>query len=494
VNRQVRRLAIFLMVLYVGLYVQLNITSVVRADEYRNDPANTRGLQADFSQPRGLIVTSDGVVVARSVEVDDELERLREYPEGDLYAHTAGFLSLEYGAAGLEQELNGVLSGESRDVAFRSLSDLIFDRNRTADVTMTLRHSVQEVARQSLGDRNGSVVALDPRTGAILAMWSYPSYEPAQLSSHDLAAVTAYRESLFEGDPECRSCPLLGKAYQAVFAPGSTFKVVTGTAGLESGQVTRDSPVYPVVTEYVPPQTDQPIQNFGGAACGGNIAEALARSCNTSFAQMAVDIGGQQMSDTSVAYGFNRDIPIDLPDPAVSTFPDAEFFEDNQPLLAQSGIGQFEVAATPLQMAMVAGAVANQGIVMAPYVVEGIRDSDGRVVRTTDPRAFSSAMSLATSETMNDLMVGVVTGGTGGSVAIPGVTVGAKTGTAEITEDSDDTHAWMIAFAPAEAPTVAVAVIVEGALETGTQTGGGVAGPIARSVLEAALSSTAAPA
>jgi peptidoglycan glycosyltransferase len=165
---------------------------------------------------------------------------------------------------------------------------------------------------------------------------------------------------------------------------------------------------------------------------------------------------------------------------------------DNQPLLAQSGIGQFEVAATPLQMAMVAGAVANQGIAMAPYVVEEVTDSDGRVVRTADPTAFSSAMSLATSETMNDLMVGVVTGGTGGSVAIPGVTVAAKTGTAEITEDSDDTHAWMIAFAPAEAPTVAVAVMVEGALETGTQTGGGVAGPIARSVLEAALSSTAA--
>lgn len=488
-NRQVRRLAIVLMVVYLALFVQLNVVTVVRADEYRDHPDNTRALQRDFGRPRGSIVTADGVVAAESVEVTGDFERLRRYPEGDLYAHSVGYLSFDFGAGGLERTLNDLLSGASDEVSLQTFGDLLFDSERTADVMLTLRDDVQKVAKEALGERKGSVVALDPRDGSVLALWTWPAFDPNLLSSHDLAAVSDYREVLLD-DPDT---PLLAKAYRERFAPGSTFKVVTATAGLETGTVTQDEPVYPDVTEYVPPQTERPIRNFGGASCGGALAEILARSCNTSFAEMAIDIGAEPMETTARSFGFDDTPPIDLPDPADSVFPDADFFEVNQPLLAQSGIGQFEVAATPLQMALVAAAVANDGVVMEPGVVAEIRDSDGRLVESLDPRVWHQAMDVATAETMRNLMVGVVENGTASSVGLPGVRVGAKTGTAELSQERDDTHAWMIAFAPAEAPTVAVAVIVEGEEGLGTQTGGSVAGPVARAVLEAALVPVATP-
>jgi len=483
VNRQVRRLAVFVMILYGLLFVQLNRVTVVSADDLNANPLNTRALQRDFSRPRGVIQTADGALVARTVEVPGDLERLREYPEGDLYAHTAGFMSLEFGAAGVEREYNDQLSGADREVSLQSFSDLFLDQPRTADVTLSLQHSVQATARELLGDRKGSVVALDPRSGAVLAMWSFPSFDPNGLSSHDLTAVGELRRALLE-DP---LRPLLAKSYRERFSPGSTFKVVTGTAGLQSGTVTREEPVYPVLTEYVPPQTDRPIRNFGGASCGGDLDEVMARSCNTSFAQMAVDVGGEQMAQSAAGFGFNEVPPFDLPDGAASLFPPAGFFEDNQPLLAQSGIGQFDVAATPLQMALVAAGVANDGVIMAPYVVQEVRDSDGRVVSEASPDAWRSAMSLADAQTMQAVLEGVVTSGTGTIMQIPGVQVAAKTGTAEFSLDHTGTHAWMIAFAPVEAPRVALAVMVEGDETTGQQTGASVAGPVARGVMEAAL-------
>jgi penicillin-binding protein A len=486
VNRQVRRLAVVVMVLYGLLFLQLNRVTVVSADDINDHPLNTRALQRDFGRPRGVIQTADGVLVARTIEVDDELERLREYPEGDLYAHSAGFMSLEFGAAGVEKEYNDQLSGADRDIAIQSFSDLFLDRVRTADVTLTLEHSVQAVARELLGERNGSVVALDPTSGRVLAMWSYPAFDPNGLSTHDLDAAADNREALLADQGQ----PLLAKSYRERFTPGSTFKVVTGSAGLASGTVTREQPVYPVVAEYVPPQTERPIRNFGGVACGGNLDQVMARSCNTSFAQMAVDLGGEQMATTAEDFGFNQVPPFDLDDGAASLYPPAEFFEDNQPLLAQSGIGEFDVAATPLQMALTAAAVANDGVIMAPYVVQEIRDSDGHVVETTEPRAWRSAMSLADAQTMQPVLEGVVTTGTGTIMQIPGVRVAAKTGTAEFSATHDGTHAWMIAFAPVEEPRVALAVIVEGDETTGPQTGSAVAGPIARGVLEAALAAT----
>ncbi|MDZ7733594.1 MAG: penicillin-binding transpeptidase domain-containing protein [Acidimicrobiia bacterium] len=279
---------------------------------------------------------------------------------------------------------------------------------------------------------------------------------------------------------------MLAHAFQDRYFPGSTFKIVTASAGLESGQVTAQSPVYPSVTSYTPPLTDRPINNFGGSACGGALPEVLARSCNTAFARMAVDVGAEAMITEAERYGFNARPPFDLPGGIESTFPTD--FERDAPALAQSGIGQNEVQATPLEMALVAGAVGNGGELMAPHVMAEIRDGDGDVVDEADVEVWKRP-STQNAAVMRQAMVGVVEGGTAGVLALEGVEVGAKTGTAQIGSETNDTHSWIVAFAgpPGEPATVAVAVMVEAKPGRGEQTGSRVAGPIARQVLEAAL-------
>ena len=486
--KRIRLLALGLMALYAVLFVALNMVQLVRADTYRAHPSNTRDIVRDFSRPRGAIQTADGHLLAHTIEVPGELERLRVYPLGELFAHITGHFSLRFGATGIEDQYNDELAGATREIEMKSFSDLFVERDRTADVTLTLRRDVQEAARTALGGRRGSVVALDPRTGALLAMWTFPSYDPNLFSSHDLEATGVDRDALLD-DP---ANPLLAKAYREVFAPGSTFKVVTATAGLDSGLVTADEPLFPESDEYVPPQTTRPITNFNGSTCGGPMSKLLRVSCNTGFAEMGVHLGAQIMTGGARAFGFSDTPPIDLPNAAESFFPEVSFFGDNIPLLAQSAIGQFEVAATPLQMALVVAGIANDGIVMRPMVTLEVRDSDGSVVDSATPRPWRQAASVAAARQMQAMMENVVNDGTATGMQIDGVRVAAKTGTAEIAEGSDATHAWLIAFAPVEAPRVAIAVVVEADLAIGTQTGGRVAAPIAREVLLSALNSPAA--
>ena len=487
-NRQIKRLGVALLVLYAALFVQLNVVQVLRADELSDHPANRRRILHDFALPRGIIQTADGVVLARSVPTDSVYGRMRQYPEGPAYAHVTGYFSFAFGADGAERSYNDALVGRDLPLRVRGLADLLTDDERTGDLTLTIPSSVQRAAIDGLGDRAGAVVALDPRTGAVLALHSFPTYDPNLLVVEDQAAAAQARAAL---DPDSPQSALRARSYEQRYFPGSTFKVVTAAAGLLSGEVTPVEPSYPVTDAFVPPQTTRPIRNFGGSTCGGTLEDILRVSCNTAFAQMGVDLGAETLAEVAHAFGFDTDPPFDLPDPVASRFPEPDFFEGNIPLLAQSAIGQNEVQATPLEMALVAAGVANDGVMMAPHVMAEIRDDEGEVVDRFEPTVWRQPIPAAVAETLTDAMVTVVENGTAGNLSIPGVPVAGKTGTAQLGTDPPRSHAWIIGFAPADAPRVAVAVIVEGQEGSSEQTGGRVAAPIARAVMQAALAVTA---
>lgn len=484
-TRQVRALGGFLLLCYTLLFIQTNRLTVFQAGELQDDSRNQLKIAREFSGPRGDVVTADGVVIARSVPSDDQYKRQREYPEGDLFAHVTGYYSLRVGTAGVEKTYNDELAGETLDFDLRRLTDLFVDQEHVGNLTLSLRADVQRVAKEQLGDRKGSVVALDPRNGEIIALWSYPSYDPNPLADHDFEQASEVA-TLLDVNPDK---PRLARTYQENFPPGSTFKVVTAAAGIEKGTVQRDSPDYPQMSEYLA-GAGRPLPNFGGATCGGTFLQILQVSCNTAFAQMGVEsVGADSMIATAEAFGFNQGIPIDLPNPARSQFPTE--FENSEQFLAYSAIGQYEVRATPLEMALVAAAVANDGRIMTPHVMREVRDDEGRVVDSYDPKVLSTPMSAETATLLREGMISVVTDGTARNLAtgLDGYVVGGKTGTAQLGTTPPRSHAWIIGFAgpPDETPHVAIAVIVEGQEGASEQTGGRVAAPIAAAVLGAAL-------
>jgi peptidoglycan glycosyltransferase len=502
-SKQIRNIGVFLAVCYAALFFQVNRLTIFQADELKDNPANNREVERDFSSPRGSIITADGVVVARSVASNDQYERQRQYPTGELFAHVTGYFAFELGSAGLERSYNDDLAGRTIDFDLQKLSDLFVDRERVGDLTLSMRNDVQEMARRELGQQEGSVVALDPRNGEILALWSFPSYDPNALADHNFDAAEQVA-ALLNADPEK---PTLARSYQDNFFPGSTFKIVTATAGVERGGVTEDEPDYPARQAYQPISANgnpvgRPIGNFGGSTCGGTLFPIMEASCNSAFAEMgAEDAGADAMVDVAQAFGFNQDVPIDLPRPAQSSFAtdvDGTPLSQNPAILAQMSIGQNRVRATPLQMALVAAAVANGGEIMTPHVVREVRDDQGEVVDTIDTDdAWTQAMSGETAALLRQGMISVVEDGTASRLdeGLGGFEVGGKTGTAQL-GSSDSSHAWIIGFAgpPGEAPSVAVAVIVEAQPGVSEQTGGRVAAPIAATVMRQALEQPAVPA
>ncbi len=523
-NKRIRHLGVTLGVLYLLLFVQLNRVQFFGAERLQENADNSRGLVREFGRARGQILTADGVILAHSVEIGEPVDYRREYPEGDLYAHITGYQSLNVASTGLEREYNEELAGEPVEQQFRSISDLFQDRDTTATLRLTLRHDVQEAARTALGDQLGSVVAIDPRTGAIIAMWTWPSFDPNLIADPDGgAANTAYQALLADPDD-----PLLAKSFREIFFPGSTFKLVTAAAGVDSGAIGVSDPVFETTDTYQPIPAGAPIGNFGGSSCGGDLIEVLRVSCNTAFAEMGAEwIGPDQMVTTAEAFGFNRKPPIDLPSAATSVFPtdygaylaDVESYRwpadgadgidpgatddsssegttlangtvavhEDTARLAQASIGQNDVAATPLQMALVAAAIANDGIVMTPHVVASLTATDGSVYDTIEPEVWRAAMSPGTARVLASAMENVALNGTARNLAVEGLTVGGKTGTAQLGTDPPNSHAWIVGFAgpPGGAPELAVAVIVEAQEGASEQTGGRVAAPIAKAVIEA---------
>ncbi|MDQ3575490.1 MAG: penicillin-binding protein 2, partial [Actinomycetota bacterium] len=462
--------------------LQLNYLQIVRADKLANDPGNSRKATRDFNRERGVIQTADGVVVAESVPTPGaKFKRLRRYPEGALFAHVGGYFSFTFGSDGVENTYNDDLAG--RSAAVTQVRDVLSDRVRTGNVTLTLSKGLQQVAKDALGNRRGAVVALNPTNGAVLAMWSFPSFDPNPLAAHDQRAVQSSWKAL-QADG---SKPLLARSYRERFAPGSTFKVVTAAAALERAPELV-SKSYPRLRELDLPQSQANLPNFGGSSCGGALPDLLKVSCNTGFAQMGLDLGADRLAGEARDFGFGARPPLDLNAVAASQFPEASAFRKDLPALAKSAIGQQDVSATSLEMALVAGGVANGGVIMKPHVMAEVRDSEGQVVRSGPSEPWQRAMSPANAASLRDMMVSVVNGGTATRAAVPGAQVAAKTGTAQTV--GDNSHAWIVAFAPAEAPRVAVAVIVESQPGLGdTVTGGRVAAPIAQAVLAAALRS-----
>ncbi len=483
-NTQIRTLGIVLMVMFSALFVQLNNLQVFSANKLNNHPANTRTVVRDFSQPRGAIQTSDGVVIAESVEVDDAFERQRRYPEGELFAHVTGYFSFTFGDEGVERTYNDALTGRDREITLDRLGDILLDKDKTADVTLTVSKSLQQIATDGLAGRKGSVVAIDPRNGAILALADYPSYDPNVLASHNQDDVRRAWADLNADEDR----PLLPRTYRERYFPGSSFKVVTAAAALASGAATLTQPVYPTLTELPLPQSVEPLRNFGGSACGGPLPEILRISCNTAFAQLGLDMGAQTLADGANRFGFNKVPPIDLPFGAQSVFPDPSAFARDKPALAKSAIGQQDVAATPLEMALVAAGIANNGVIMTPHVMAEVRDSQADVLDRYEPKPWMEAVPPEVARAVRDMMVGVVASGSGANAQIPGVSVAGKTGTAQT--GLGTSHTWFIAFAPAEAPRVAVAVMLENQPSANEFTGGALAAPIARDVMVAALGAT----
>ena len=498
-NRQIRALMAVIVLLYAALFVKLNQIQLIDSPSLNSRPDNTRQIERDFNQPRGQIRTIDGVVVARSDESAGRFAYQRVYPEGDLFAHAVGSYSYLFGADGVERTYNDELAGEIPALKLRSFTNLFETYTAVGDVVLTLRADLQRVARRELGDREGSVVALDPRTGGILALWSFPSYDPNLTSSNDATVARAFREEL-DRNPDK---PRLARTYRERFAPGSTFKVVTASAGVESSKVTATDPSYPRVSSYTPPLTSRPIRNFDGATCGGTLVEILRVSCNSAFAQLGAEtLGPEPMIRAAEQFGFNATPPIDLTRPVSSVFPtdygtrvsagptpsSADVYE-NSAALAQSSIGQNSVAASPLQMALVAAAIANRGAIMTPHVMSAVLDERGAEVAKYEAAVWKQATPPAAADLVGDAMAAVAEAGTAKAIGVPGLVIGAKTGTAQLGGATPRSHAWVIAFAgpPDQPPELALAVLVEGQPGSSEQTGGRVAVPIARELIKAAF-------
>ncbi|GEN81500.1 peptidoglycan D,D-transpeptidase FtsI family protein [Actinotalea fermentans] len=483
-NTPLRRLATVVTVMFLALMVGTTWVQFVQAPSLNSDQRNVRTLYREFGNFRGPIVAG-GEAIVTSTPVDDSFGYQRSYANGLLYAPVTGYYSVVYGRTGIEEWFNTELNGSADSLFYERLQDLVTGRQtRGASVELTIDPTVQQAAWDALGDQRGAVVALDPTTGAILAMVSKPSYDPNVLSSHDLASVRTAWESLL-ADP---GDPLVNRAIAGdTYPPGSTFKLITAAAALENG-MTAQTPVA-APRELTLPQTSTVLRNFGGSACSSTgamtLADALRISCNTAFAQIGIDLGADELRAQAEAFGFGSplNVPMDVTESRFPTDPDA-------PQTALSAIGQYEVRVTPLQMAMVAAAIGNGGVQMTPYLVQAVRSQDLTVVDETDPSELGRPISATTATQLRDMMVGVVADGTGQRAQIPGVTVAGKTGTAQTTDDVAP-HAWFTAFAPAEAPRVAVAVVVENGGSMGSEaTGGAVAAPIARAVIEAALART----
>ncbi|MFS8100380.1 penicillin-binding protein 2 [Lentzea alba] len=490
-NTPLRRVGMAMMVMIVLLLGNATWVQVINADEWRKNPYNRRVLLDEYARKRGLITVADGTVIADVKETTDRLRYLRTYNNGPAYAQVTGYLSVTYGTSGMERAENDLLNGSDDRLLARRLSALITGRDPVGgNVQLTLDAKVQQVAFDQLTAKGftGSVVAMKPDTGEILAMVSTPSYDPNLLASHSgTEQQAAWKQLTAQGNGN----PLINRATQGLYPPGSTYKVVVAAAALADGK-NKDTQYTAAGTINLPGTANAPFPNFNGQPCGPgqtvSMETALAKSCNTAFGEMAGQVGKAKLTTQSNKFGFNDD---DLQIPLAVETSNLGAIQD-EAALYQSGIGQRDVRVTPLQNAMVAATIANGGKRMQPYLVSKVLGPDLKPIDETEPDEVDTAMSTANAAVLRDMMIQseINTGGEGRQANIQ---VASKTGTAEVGGSAEDSrnkapHAWYIAFAPAQKPEIAIAVIVENGGDRGLgATGGKVAAPIGRAVMNAYL-------
>lgn len=483
-NKPIRTLSLFCLVLFLALLINVSYLQYFAAGDLNARSENRRVVQAAFSRERGAILVGR-TPVAESVRSDDKYKWQRTYPQPFKYAHVTGYFSY-FSQTGIERTQNPVLSGEDSRLFVNRLIDLIRDASpKGGHVELTLNADAQDAAVEGLrglgeGVR-GAVVALDPSSGKVLAMASSPSFDPNKLASHDLGAAQQATEQLY-ADP---NQPLLNRAVQTTLPPGSTFKLVTAAAAIESGKYNATSEV-PGGKTFDLPQSSDTIGNHDGGDCGGDritLTQALQVSCNVTFLSLADELGAEKMRAMAEAFGFNAQPMTDLPAVATSSYPD----DMDAPSTAMSGIGQASVTASPLQMAMVVSAIANGGHLMRPYLVSSVQSPDYAVLDQTREEELSQPISSGTARELTDMMVATVDAGTAVNAQIPGIKVAGKTGTAQSTPERPP-YAWFVSFAPADDPVVAVAVMVESSSYPREEIAGGRLGaPIAKRVMEAVI-------
>ncbi|MGZ0149765.1 peptidoglycan D,D-transpeptidase FtsI family protein [Kribbella sp. WER1] len=481
-NSAIRRLAVAAIILMLALMANSTYLQAFRAGEINGRNDNNRVRDSQFSVNRGPILIGT-TPIAKSDPSNDQFKYQRKYPSGLVYAPVTGYYSYLFGRGGIELTMNSELNGTDPSMAFRRIIDVISNRpQQGGSVTLTLNAAAQQAAYDGLAGKIGAVVAIEPKTGKILAMATRPSYDPNLLASHDTTKVSNAWKNLLANKTQ----PLSNRAVQELYPPGSTFKLVTAAAALSSGKYTPDSKVSSPA-QLPLPQTTVPLVNEDGKNCGGSdnatLTIALRYSCNTAFGTVGMALGADALNQQAAKFGFGARPLTELPGVATSQFPG----DPNEPQTAQSAIGQFDVRATPLQMAMVAAGIANQGNVMKPYLVENVKTPDLKTVSETKPESLHQAVTPQVATQLTDMMIDVVNNGTGKPGRISGVQVAGKTGTAQTSKDRPP-FAWFTAFAPAKDPKVAVAVLIEDANVPRTDVAGGtLAAPIAKKVMEAVL-------
>jgi peptidoglycan glycosyltransferase len=487
VNTPVRRVAIAVMVMMLMLLANLTYVQFIKANDYRNDPRNQRVLLSEYSRKRGQI-SAAGQVLAKSVETGGRLRYQRVYPQGLPYAAVTGYYSMIYSSSGIERAQDEVLNGSDDRLLFRRISELFRDRNpEGGNVVLTLDPAVQKVAYDTMTAKGytGAVVAMRPATGEILAMVSTPSYDPNVLADQNAEHQISAWNRLTSA-----AIPVLGnRAISQTYPPGSTFKLVDTAAALQAG-FTPDSPLT-AASHITLANTRTDLENFAGTPCGAGptatLAEALARSCNTAFAELTGSLGEAKLRSQAEALGIGEAdlaVPMLVAPSSIGDIPDAAALE-------QSGIGQRDVRLTPLQNASIVATIANGGIRMAPHLVKEIQASDLSPLDTQEPERLGRAMPADVARTITGLMIGAEARTQGGGKN-PNLVIASKTGTAEHGSDPKNTppHAWYVAFAPADNPKVAVAVLVENGGDRALEaTGGSVAAPVGRAVINAAMGS-----
>ncbi|MET7405178.1 peptidoglycan D,D-transpeptidase FtsI family protein [Streptomyces parvulus] len=487
-NKPLRRIAIFCGLLVLTLLIRDNWLQYVQADDLKEDEHNRRVAIERYASPRGDIIV-DGKAITGHATTDGDFKYKRTYKDGAMWAPVTGYVSQAFGATQIESIDDGILTGNDDRLFFRNTLDMVTGKKREGgNVVTTLNSAAQKAAYDGLEKQGakGAVVALEPSTGKILSMASYPSYDPTAIAGSNDAAGEAWNKLQKKNNPDD---PMLNRALREVYPPGSTFKVLTAAAALEHGKADSadektDSPL-----PWTMPGTSTELKNEGNIPCeNATLREALRVSCNTVFGKLGYDVGNDAMLETAKKFGFTEEqfVPVRS---SASVFSDG--MNDSQ--VALSSIGQFNTAATPLQMAMVTSAIANNGTLMKPYMVDELQAPNLDTIEKTDPEEMSEPLSADNAQILQSMMETVVEDGTGTNAQIDGVTVGGKTGTAQHgVDNSENPYAWFISYAKGEdgSAPVAVAVVIEDENAVRDDiSGGGLAAPIAKNVMEAVIDS-----